>query len=193
VGQDQDLDLSLMPRHKAAIDLGKPLIINQTNPETVMDGPEREALGLPSLQSAILAPMRLEQRVMGILSIGEMRNWERRTLGPQELLYAQIVSTLDALVYELAERGRQLRMERERFEQYESKAQLYHTYADLPRRLSSPISAILGAAEIIEGGSPNPPSELAKYNGIILKSVRAMMTEIRRFDELKNVLARNLV
>jgi hypothetical protein len=183
------IGLELMPRHKAAISMGKAIIVNQSNPEYSMDKSEIEALGLPGVRSAILAPMRLQNRVFGIVSVGELRNWERRSLGQQELLYSQIISTITALVREIDQKSLDLNRLQEGFGGLEKKARVYETYPNLPSKLSSSVSSLLGAAQLIRQKLPEDASELIRYNEIILKGASRLMYEIRKFDEIKKSLA----
>ncbi len=180
--------LELLPRHRRAIEMGKALIINQSHEESRMDKPELEALGLPGMKSAILAPMKLSDRVLGIISVGEVRNWERRSLGTQELLYSQIISTIAALVFDLAQKSVRLDEYLRNAARTELGSQLYHTFREMPTKMASPLSAILGAAEIISKKVPREATELTRYNDMIIRSANTLMNEIRVFDELKKEL-----
>lgn len=184
-GLVDNIGLELLPRHKSAIEMGKALVVNQSNPEYNMDDQEITALGLPGMKSAILAPMCLKEDVLGIVSIGELRNWERRSFGPQELLYAQIIATITALVNQIDRKNRRLKSFSERLGQLETSSQIYGVFADFPSRLSSPISAIMGASQIISGKIPDEAGELAKYNNIIQKSADTIIRELNKFSEVK--------
>lgn len=183
------IGLELMPRHKAAISMGKAIIVNQSNPEYSMDKSELKAMGLPGVKSAILAPMRLQNRVFGIVSVGEVRNWERRSLGQQELLYSQIISTITALVREIDQKTLEVNSMRNNFIDLEKKSRIYETYPNLPSKLSSPLSSLMGAAQLIRKRLPEDAAELIRYNEIILKGAENMMKEFRKFEEVKNSLA----
>ena len=177
--------LDRLPRHKSAIELGKALIINQSNPDFKMEKPELEALGLPSLKSAILAPMRLNNRVTGIISVGEMRNWERRSLGGQELLYSQIISAITALAFDLRNRERSFSEMKSQLAKLENYSELYQTYFELPGRLASPASAILGAAELISQKISDSDPALERYNQIILKSARDVVKNLKKYEDIR--------
>lgn len=177
--------LDRLPRHKSAIELGKALIINQSNPDYKMESPELQALGLPSLKSAILAPMRLNNRVTGIISVGEMRNWERRSLGGQELLYSQIISAITALAFDLRKRERSFSEMKSRLDNLENYSELYQTYFELPGKLASPVSAILGAAELISQKLPESDPDLERYNRIILKSARDVVANLKKYEDVR--------
>ncbi len=183
------IGLELMPRHKAAISMGKAIIVNQSNPEYSMDKSELKAMGLPGVKSAILAPMRLQNRVFGIVSVGEVRNWERRSLGQQELLYSQIISTITALVREIDQKTLEINSMKNNFIDLEKKSRIYETYPNLPSKLSSPLSSLMGAAQLIRKRLPEDAAELIRYNEIILKGAENLMKEFRKFEEVKNSLA----
>jgi hypothetical protein len=180
-----NIGLELLPRHKTAIEMGKALVVNQSNPENNMDEQEIKVLGLPGMKSAILAPMCLKEHVLGIVSIGELRNWERRSFGPQELLYAQIIATITALVNQIDRKNRSLRHFSEKLGRLEASSQIYGAFAEFPSRLSSPISAILGASQIIGGKIPEDAVELLKYNNIIQKSADTIVRELNKFSDVK--------
>jgi len=123
--------------------------------------------------------------VLGIVSIGELRNWERRSFGPQELLYAQIIATITALVNQIDRKNRSLRCFSEKLGRLEASSQIYGAFTEFPSRLSSPISAILGASQIIGGKIPEDAVELIKYNNIIQKSADTIVRELNRFSDVK--------
>jgi hypothetical protein len=150
---------------------------------------EIKAMGLPNVKSAILAPMRLQNRVFGIISVGELRNWERRSLGQQELIYSQIISTITALVREIDRQSLNINNLKESFGTLERKARVYETYPNLPSKLSSSLSSLLGAAQLVRQKLPGDAAELIHYNEIILKGAGRLMDEIRKFEEVKNSLA----
>ena len=190
---DQMIGLELLPHHKRAIQMGKAIIVNQSNPECQMDEPEINALGIPGMKSAILAPMKLKERVLGVVSVGEIRNWERRSLGPQELLFAQIISTLTALVSALAVSNQKAENYSDRNRQLEQDAELYSIYNNLPVKLSSPISAILGSAQILNNNYGSDQSELNKFTKIIMRGAETIISELNKFDEIKHSLMKEHV
>lgn len=188
LNKDSGIGLELMPRHKAAINMGKTLVINQNNPESRMDTNEVRALGLPGMKSAILAPMRLRDQTLGIVSVGELRNWQRHSFGPQELLYSQIIATIAALVSMVDHKERELTRFSRQISATEASSQLYNIFGDFPSRLSSPVSAILGASQIIGQNYSGGGDELARFNRIILKSANAIADELNKFRDVKQSL-----
>jgi len=187
-GVTDNVGLELLSCHKNAIEMGKAIIVNQANPDIYMDACEIRAMGLKGVKSAILAPMKLENRIMGIISIGEVRNWERRSLGPQELLYSQIISTITALAYDISKKNENLRKYARRVKEFDSLSQIYSTFSELPARLSSPVSSILGAAQLIRKKVPFEAGELSRYNDIILKGANTIVNELNKYDDIRNNL-----
>jgi hypothetical protein len=180
--------LELLPCHKNVIEMGKAMIVNQSNPNTNMDEGEVRAIGLSGVKSAILAPMKLKNRIMGIISVGEVRNWERRSLGPQELLYSQIISTITALAYDISSKNEHLKWFHNREKEFDALTGVYSTFTELPSKLSSPISSILGAAQLIRKKVPFEAGELSRYNDIILKGANTIVKELNKFDDIRNNL-----
>ena len=191
--RSRPIGLELLPHHKRAIQLGKPIIVNQNNPDNQMDESEIDALGIPGMKSAILAPMKLKERVLGVVSVGEIRNWERRSLGPQELLFAQIISTLTALVSALSESRDRSDGLKQKIRTLERNSDLYNVYNDFPNRLSSPISAILGAAQILKNNSGSNQGDLNKFVGIIVRGAESIISELNKFDDIKRSLKKEYV
>ena len=187
------IGLELLPHHKRAIQMGKPIIVNQSNPDNQMDESEIDALGIPGMKSAILAPMKIKERILGVVSVGEVRNWERRSLGPQELLFAQIISTLTALVTALSDGNDKARGYQQKIHSLEQNSYLYDTYNELPNKLSSPISAILGAAQILKNNYGSDQSELNKFAGIIVRGAETIIAELNKFDDIKHGLKKEYV
>lgn len=68
----------LMTRwHGLVLEQQRPLLINQRDPETTMDKPEMDSLVMPGMQSALIIPIVINGLVFGLVTLGEMRCWER--------------------------------------------------------------------------------------------------------------------
>jgi nitrogen-specific signal transduction histidine kinase len=130
--------------------------------------------------------MRLQNRISGIVSVGEVRNWERRSLGQQELLYCQIISTMAALVHEVDSKSFELNEANSALNDIAKQSQVYQTYPNLPSRISSKLSGIMGAAELMRRRMPEDAGDMIRYNDIIIKGAERIAEEIRKFGELKN-------
>ena len=68
---------------------------------------------------------------------------------------------------------------------------VYETYTDLPSRISSKLSGIMGAAELIRRKMPEDAREMIRYNDIIIKGAETIAKELNRFGELKKSIFRD--
>jgi hypothetical protein len=91
-------------------------------------------------------------------------------------------------VFDFTSREHSIHRLRGRLNQLENYSQLYSTYRELPVRLASPVSAILGAADIVAQKLAGVDSELSHYNSIIRRSARTMIDDLKKYEHVKESL-----
>jgi len=159
--------LSLLPWHRMTVEARKLMLINQTDPQSQMPPQELSSVLLPEIKSAILVPIMLNDRVAGLVSVGEARNWNRRSFGAADLIFAKDVAAKCSLALRIT----QLEGEAERFRTSARMAEPFgrERRADIAFRLKSPLTSIMGAVELLKSqGDPDPRA--AKYHTMILKA-----------------------
>jgi len=161
------IPLSLLPWHRMAIDAQKAMLINQNDPESKMQPQESTSALLPDIKSAILVPIMLNDKARGIISIGEVRNWNRRSFNAGDLVFARDVAAKCSVAMRMKRLEIDVDRNRERVQQTMGLDSDWWT--DFRMQLNSPLSSIVGAVEILKRRE-EPDEFKAKYYDMIIRS-----------------------
>ncbi len=89
---DGHLILSLMPYHQLVSDNGRVMMINQEDTANPMIESERCQAFFPEMKSALLVPVKLDGRVVGIIGLAEARSWDRYRYDQGDIRYATSIA-----------------------------------------------------------------------------------------------------
>jgi transcriptional regulator with GAF, ATPase, and Fis domain len=164
---NESIPMSLLPWHRTALDAKKLMLINQEDPESHMPPQESTSALLPNIKSAMLVPIMLNQKVRGMISVGEARNWNRRAFGAGDLIFARDM----AAKCSVALRMKQLEIgaEKNREELNQMLLSGGDVWPELCNRMKSPLTSIIGAVELLRMKC-KPDEFSGKYYDLILKS-----------------------
>jgi transcriptional regulator with GAF, ATPase, and Fis domain len=196
-GPEQSVYLEELPWHRMALNEGRTVIFNDEDPEAAMSREEKEKALAVGVRSAILIPLEVEGRPVGLISLGEMRNWKRRAFTPQDLAFAKGISNQVALGLsqlnkkEVEERvtGRLKSME-QKISGSARTAEALELFSTLDYSINNPLTAIIGASELIRLKSENVTPEVSRYLGIIEKQAVRIGKTVRKVGELRGSLSR---
>jgi transcriptional regulator with GAF, ATPase, and Fis domain len=171
------IPLSLLPWHRMTLDASKLMLINQKDIESKMPAQEASSALLPEINSAMLVPIKLNDKVQGIISIGEARNWNRRSFGAGDLIFAKDVAAKCSVAIKL----KKLKLDLERRQELVTTVSNDKSdgWAATRIRVNTPLSSIIGAVELLKRNA-EADDFTAKYYDVILKSadrVKELMEE----------------
>ncbi|NIM06704.1 MAG: GAF domain-containing protein, partial [Armatimonadetes bacterium] len=81
--------LDRLPWHRLTLSARRPMVVNQDDPESLMSQQEARLIMDERINSAILVPVMLHDSPVGIISVGEMRNWGRQPLTEEEITFVK--------------------------------------------------------------------------------------------------------
>lgn len=171
--EKETMPLTLLPWHRMAVDAKKLMLINQEDPESQMPPQESSSALIPDIKSAMLVPIEVDDSVRGLLSIGEARNWNRRSFGATDLIFAKDIAAKCSLA---------LRVKKMEYDIEQGREQVSHLLSGVDRpwgeirmKIKSPLSSIIGAAELLRAKGPRDELSM-KYHDLILKSADRIKT-----------------
>ncbi len=85
--------LEALPWHRLALETKKPMLINQDDPESTISKEEAKLSLAPQVKSALLLPLLDNEQIVGMVSMGEMRSWERRPIRKKEIDFMEQIAT----------------------------------------------------------------------------------------------------
>ncbi|MFH1701471.1 MAG: hypothetical protein ABIE07_12905 [Candidatus Zixiibacteriota bacterium] len=165
------IPLSLLPWHKMTIEAEKPMMINQEDDESRMQPQESTQTLLPNIKSAMLIPITLKNKVRGIISIGEVRNWNRRSFNTGDMLIARDVAAKCSTALKIS------KLESEPpFSTMELDFEENHCLAnrELLTKIKSPITSLMGAVELLENQTDTKDEKVIRYQNMIKKSANRL-------------------
>lgn len=179
------LNLSDMPQHRAALVTGEVLLINQSDPDSRASDDEVK-LGFPdSIHSALLIPLKVDDKVKGLVSLGEMRDWQRRSFSEEDTAFARTVAAQASLSLALAESRAAVRHLRKRESRSDEGYMLFDALSGASRRLAGSVSAIMGAAELLERNVPSAEGQMSECIRRIIRSSDRAFKELREIDDYR--------
>lgn len=94
----QRCDVLTLPRHREAVQTGRPVIIRQDDPSMCMEEKECSSLYFFGLKSACLVPIVFEKTTLGMICVGEERSWQRVAFDQDKLDLLQALASQVAVV-----------------------------------------------------------------------------------------------
>lgn len=167
------IPLTLLPWHKMAIDAEKPMMINQEDEESRMQPQESTQTLMPNIKSAMLIPITLDSEVRGIISIGEVRNWNRRSFNTSDMLIARDVAAKCSTALKIS------RLESEpQYQQPGREVAFDDNYISTDRefltKIKSPLTSIMGAVELLQNQTDIEDEQTIRYQNMIMKSANRL-------------------
>jgi len=101
-GFDRRCPLDIVPWHRRVIETGQPVVLRQDMPELALSDEERRMALTEEVKSVALIPLIVGERVLGVISMGEERSWERSPFNPEKVALCQSIATQAAVAIENA-------------------------------------------------------------------------------------------
>lgn len=159
--EDQTHSLSVLPWHRMVLETGKTMLVNQEDPESLMPDEECEEIMSKDLRSGILVPIIKDQNPVGVLSVGEMRSWNRRPFGQEEVAFVKSLANQIPLLLERGSETSSLGTDK--------RSKMEKELNQLGFDINSSLSTIFGSVELLKSKKKNLDKETSKYLDVIEK------------------------
>jgi PAS domain S-box-containing protein len=97
---ERTFELDSLPWHRRAITEGTPLVLRRSTPPSDLPELERSLALSAGAKSALLMPLMVKGRALGLVSPGEMRSWDRSPFARTKIQLCQAVARQGALAIE---------------------------------------------------------------------------------------------
>jgi GAF domain-containing protein len=159
---EQTLCLEELPWHRLALESKKAMLVNQSDPEGMMPDSEIKSAFSRPINSAVLVPLVVGDKTIGLLSLAEERDWNRRPFTQPEILTAELAAEQLANLI-----GQSLWDEKPAVA--EALAAGDKRFNQLRKTISDPLTTIMGASELLLVRKEQLEPELLRYAYIIQK------------------------
>ncbi len=163
--------LSLMPRHQTVRDTRQSVLINSDQIEHKMTLTERRQLCSARTSSALLVPITIDNKAVGVISLAEMRRRTRFQYSPADAGLAGAVAGALSLAIQLLlarDRARSVSLGRDATDSIST------PHPELRGKIRSSLSSILGSVEMIRFREPHPGDNVARFLNIIDRSAQRL-------------------
>ncbi len=171
--------------HHAAVQQGRLVVVNQREEHMRMDDEEVSLTTIAGVQSALIIPVIANARVLGILTVAELRSWERSHFSLSETLFARGLAGVISHILSRSSDSRRVETLRRQIDQYERKQLVGDIFSDLPTRLATPLTSILARTDHLIG-TIAARDENASTNLVAIKrQTEKIVKEIRAIQEVR--------
>ncbi len=177
-----------LPWHRLTLEAKRPMLVNQDDPESLMSEKEAELILDERINSALLVPLIINGEAVGVISLGEMRNWDRQPFTQEETAFVKHMANQVSLALKkglLLRSNERMREKLTEFEEKRDKVQagtrLYPSCPDLSYEVSNPLTSILGSAELLRLKECNISPENFKYIRNIEKGADRIQKVVKQF------------
>ncbi len=153
--------LDRLPWHRLTLSARRPMVVNQDDPESLMSQQEARLIMDERINSAILVPVMLHDSPVGIISVGEMRNWGRQPLTEEEITFVKHKADQLSLALKEALLRRSNEHLNKRLRHLEGSIRTKEPLApeqqlsDLSYQIANPLTSIRGSAELMRLREPD--------------------------------------
>ncbi|OGC79650.1 MAG: hypothetical protein A2145_04030 [candidate division Zixibacteria bacterium RBG_16_40_9] len=175
---ENPLNLSDLPWHRLALESKRPQLIKQDDPESVMSSQEAKLALSEKIESALLIPILMEDQPIGIMALGEHRNWSRRPLKKDEIILAS------NLAFQTSQALRQAWSDY-KLEQLKAKKAIdpegrAKEILDLKYDINNPLTSIFGASELLQIREKELSPESLHYLRVIERNARRIQQTLEK-------------
>lgn len=143
---DSVLSAELTHWHQIVAEEGRLLLINQNDAESRMGKSEIESLVFPGVKSALIVPIVVSGRTYGIITLGEMRAWERTSYNSTAISFCKTIAAKIADTVKLLQLSRMMITTKDTTDRYKNGT----SDKSLLNRLKVPVTNLQGSLEILK-------------------------------------------
>jgi transcriptional regulator with GAF, ATPase, and Fis domain len=183
---DAETPVDRMPHHRSVLESGKALVVNQADEKDRMTDEELACSFPDRIRSAMIVPLNVGGTVRGVMSLGEARDPSRRTFDSGDLSFAQMQATQASLALAISDCNTRLKSLRS---VDQNGAMLLETFSDLSRRMAGPLSAVIGAAELLELNIPDTGIRMMQCVSTIKRNTNKIVKIVDDFKKFRDAVS----
>jgi transcriptional regulator with GAF, ATPase, and Fis domain len=184
----EKFSLEDLPWHRLTLEAKRPMLVNQDDLESLMPDEEARLILDERIRSALLVPLMINEEAVGVISLGEMRNWERQPLTEEETTFIKHMANQVSLALKKGLLLRSNERMREKLKELEENKvgagiDFSPSFSALSYEVSNPLTSILGSAELLRLREPNLSPENFKYIQNIQRGADRIQRVVEKFLE----------
>ncbi len=169
------LSREMTPWHNMVINENRLLLINQNDPESRMDSGEAESLVIRGALSALIIPILINEMTYGVITLGEMRHWDRNSYDSAAISFCKGVAAAIANGIRMIQIG-QTFAENGENEPVQPDREIQRT--NIYREFQTPLTSLRGSIELLKRKGSGQMEGSEEIMTLIEKSADQMMSII---------------
>lgn len=171
--------------HRQAVLTGRLMVMNEREERSRMDEEEESLTLINGSRSALIIPLVSRGKTIGVISLVELRRWERNHFSLSETLFARALANIVAQVVERLSEVDEVAGLRRQVETLERRSTVSVLFNELPSRLSTPLTSILARTDQLIGTVATHDEAASIHLLAIKRQTEKIVKEVRDIQEAK--------
>jgi signal transduction histidine kinase len=162
------------------------MVVCQQRPEFSMNDREVSLTCCPQMKSALIVPITFGGSIAGMITISEVREHSRRNFTLTDIKLAQDIALIAAQTFSRDTNVQTDHRLTERIRILERNQRVSEVFADLPRRLATPLTSIMARSDLILQSIADSDGMEAQNLRVIKKQAERITSCIQAVTELRH-------
>ncbi len=184
----QSVDLDRVHWHRQAVTTGRVMVINQRETRMQMDEDEESLALIRGARSALIIPLIAAGKTIGVISLAELRCWERNHFSLSETLFARALANIVAQVMSAQIFAQEAHILRDRVSALQVRTTVGELFTELPQRLATPLTSIMARTDQLINSVAIRDEAASKHLLSIKRQTEKIVAEVRNIQEARRSL-----
>ncbi len=174
--------------HRQAVTTGRVMVINQREARMQMDEDEESLALIRGTRSALIIPLIAGGKTIGVISLAELRCWERNNFSLSETLFARALANIVAEVMAVQIYSEEAKILRSRLATLQQRSNIGELFTELPQRLATPLTSIMARTDQLINSVAVRDEVASKHLLSIKRQTEKIVGEVRNIQEARRTL-----
>ena len=178
--------------HRQAVTTGRVMVINQREARMQMDEDEESLALIRGTRSALIIPLIAGGKTIGVISLAELRCWERNNFSLSETLFARALANIVAEVMAVQIYSDEAKILRSRLSALQQRSSIGELFTELPQRLATPLTSIMARTDQLINSVAVRDEVASKHLLSIKRQTEKIVGEVRNIQEARRSLTTSI-
>ena len=171
--------------HRQAVQTGRVMVINQREARTQMDQDEESLALIAGTRSALIIPLMNGAKTIGVISLAELRCWERNHFSLSETLFSRALANIIAQVLTIQINAEESQILRRQVTNMQHRNTVGELVTELPMRLSTPLTSIMARTDQLISSVAVKDEAASAHLLAIKRQTEKIVQEVRKIQDVR--------